>query len=272
MMGLYNKLKEVDNKLIKMFVDDINMSSQSIPIRYLSVFCRVAGASELSYVIQKIFLNDVTDPKVLVVGLHGGRDYWMSVSRGWDVHGMDINEYDFPNTTVANAEERWPYDDKCFDVIIMGEVLEHLFFDKEALQEAGRVIKPGGKLIVTVPFLDSNDEFHVRMHDQKTIVHLLKFSGFSVVDMVERPGIYFKPMLNYVNSFLSVLVFLVFRVNLYYRLVPLYGKIEYYFGKKKILRGFSKMFAGVNYGGNILAVKSNISSDYIKENKHKFKE
>lgn len=104
----------------------------------------------------------------------------------WNGH----SEYVFPNTLTANAEENWPYDDHGFDVIVMGEVYGR-FLDKKALQEAGRVVKPNGTLIVIVPFYDSNNDFHVKLHDKSTITYLIKFPGFSVVATVERLEIVF---------------------------------------------------------------------------------
>ena len=44
-----------------------------------------------------------------------------------------------------------PYPRACFDAVILSEVLEHIGDDVRGLQEAYRVLKPGGVLAVTVP-------------------------------------------------------------------------------------------------------------------------
>ncbi|MCY3915998.1 MAG: methyltransferase domain-containing protein [Chloroflexi bacterium] len=44
-----------------------------------------------------------------------------------------------------------PYPPDCFDAVILSEVLEHIEDDVRGLQEAFRVLKPGGVLAVTVP-------------------------------------------------------------------------------------------------------------------------
>lgn len=46
-----------------------------------------------------------------------------------------------------------PFQDEHFDVVVLGEFLEHCKFDKavQAVQSCRRVLKPGGKLVVTVP-------------------------------------------------------------------------------------------------------------------------
>ncbi len=51
---------------------------------------------------------------------------------------------------VADAT-RLPFPDKSFDVIVCSEVLEHIPDFGAALKECARLLKPGGRLAVTVP-------------------------------------------------------------------------------------------------------------------------
>ena len=46
---------------------------------------------------------------------------------------------------------RLPFDDRCFDRVLMTEVLEHVDDDLGALRELRRVLRPGGILAVSVP-------------------------------------------------------------------------------------------------------------------------
>lgn len=46
-----------------------------------------------------------------------------------------------------------PFQADSFDFIIMTNLLEHLRNPAKAIEEAGRVVKPGGKILVSVPFL-----------------------------------------------------------------------------------------------------------------------
>jgi SAM-dependent methyltransferase len=48
---------------------------------------------------------------------------------------------------------RLPFADASMDVVVMLEVLEHLRFPREALAEAARVLRPGGRLLLSMPFL-----------------------------------------------------------------------------------------------------------------------
>lgn len=44
-----------------------------------------------------------------------------------------------------------PYGDASFDTVVLGEVLERLLHPGRVLEEARRVLRPGGRLVVTVP-------------------------------------------------------------------------------------------------------------------------
>jgi SAM-dependent methyltransferase len=52
---------------------------------------------------------------------------------------------------VAMLEEKLPFADEAFAAIWCTEVVEHLFDVHAALAELNRVLRPGGKLILTTP-------------------------------------------------------------------------------------------------------------------------
>ena len=51
----------------------------------------------------------------------------------------------------GSAEDLSRYKDNSFDYVLCGEVLEHLYDPFPAVGEAYRVLKPGGKYIISVP-------------------------------------------------------------------------------------------------------------------------
>jgi ubiquinone/menaquinone biosynthesis C-methylase UbiE len=73
------------------------------------------------------------------------------------VYGVDVDldrvqeaSRDLPNIKQGSAEVL-PFDDKMFDIVLSHEVLEHVGNDRQAVCEAFRVLKPGGRLVVFVP-------------------------------------------------------------------------------------------------------------------------
>lgn len=75
-----------------------------------------------------------------------------------------------------------------WDVAFLLDVLEHIPNDLEALQEIGKALKPGGKLIVTTPAIDAfwsyNDDFskHIRRYTKARFRTLAAQSGLVLRD------------------------------------------------------------------------------------------
>ena len=68
------------------------------------------------------------------------------------------------------------FGDATFDAIVSCDVLEHVPDYKAAVKQFARVIKPGGQLILTVPFLDRSESTLVRarLMDDGSIEHLVE--------------------------------------------------------------------------------------------------
>jgi SAM-dependent methyltransferase len=108
---------------------------------------------------------------VIDVGCGAGRHSFEAFRRGADVVAFDqsvedLNDVDAilqamqtqgeaPPTAKAEAVKGdaldLPYDDGTFDCVIASEILEHVPADDRVIDELIRVLKPGGRLAVTVP-------------------------------------------------------------------------------------------------------------------------
>jgi 2-polyprenyl-3-methyl-5-hydroxy-6-metoxy-1,4-benzoquinol methylase len=109
---------------------------------------------------------------------------------GNEVTGMDVDEHalrfaaDRGLTTVwGDVEEPLPFEDESFDAVVVGEILEHVRFPDEVVAEIGRVLKPGGVVVGSVPnafrlknrlkFLlgrpPENNPMHLRMYSPASI-------------------------------------------------------------------------------------------------------
>jgi SAM-dependent methyltransferase len=91
---------------------------------------------------------------------------------------------------VYASAEALPFTDASFDTVLCTEVLEHLRDPRAAIAEAARVLRPGGHLILSIPFLYG---IHERPYDftrftEHGLRHLLETHRFEPVHFVERGG------------------------------------------------------------------------------------
>lgn len=84
--------------------------------------------------------------------------------------------------TCISVASKTPFRESTFSVVLLLDILEHLDNDKDAIEEAIRLCKPGGLIIITVPafqFLWSNQDiisYHKRRYSMKTIKELVKMN------------------------------------------------------------------------------------------------
>jgi SAM-dependent methyltransferase len=101
-------------------------------------------------------------PGVVVdVGMGPGRLLHALAGQGWAVSGIDVSArmVDLARLRIPAAAERLvrapaerlPFDDSSFDVAVATGVLEYVIEPHAALQEIARVLRPGGRLVGSIP-------------------------------------------------------------------------------------------------------------------------
>lgn len=143
-----------------------------------------------------LFASWVGGPGLRVLDL-GCRDGALSEAyrQGNEVVGVDVDrealgaaEERGIRTVWADLDQPLPFDDGSFDVIVAGEVLEHLRFPELAIQEARRVLKPGGVLVGSVPNnyrLKSRLRFLAGLPPERDPTHLRLFGVDDVSRLLE---------------------------------------------------------------------------------------
>lgn len=92
-----------------------------------------------------------------------------------------------------------PYEDNSFDLVISSEVIEHVLVPDRILTEAYRVLKDGGKFILTTPnlaslarrgllLLNRNPFIECSPYEKDAVGHLRYFVKSSLLSLVERHG------------------------------------------------------------------------------------
>jgi len=85
-----------------------------------------------------------------------------------------------------------PFPDSSFEAVICTEVLEHASDPNRLLQEIRRVLKPGGQVLVTMPFVWSEHEipYDFRRFTRYEHARIFAAAGLSVTKIEETSGVF----------------------------------------------------------------------------------
>lgn len=148
--------------------------------------------------------------KFLEIGCAGGAMLAEAKERGFKVVGVEISpvmaewgrtNLHFDIRTGTLEEQRFPND--FFDVVFLGDVIEHLLHPREAMNEIRRILSPTGIVALAYPmelnsivpsvrrFLNLQRQFpdkpyHLFYYELKTMRMLLEQCGFHVVHSQEH--------------------------------------------------------------------------------------
>lgn len=125
-----------------------------------------AKRSEICYnLIIDLITNEISRrerKKILDIGCGDG-SFIIRFKKDCEVFGVDISRRAIKIAkgagidayTVDVSYEKLPFEDEYFDIVYMGDVIEHLVNPDFAINEAARVIKSNGFLVLSTPNLAS---------------------------------------------------------------------------------------------------------------------
>lgn len=132
--------------------------------------------------------------RLLDVGYRESEIIYEVASLGFDTWGIDIRPSvaEYPGVHYVQGDViKYPFEPKSFDVVIGLSTVEHIGLiaygnsakdpdgDLHALQAIHRILKPTGRLLLTIPFGKRGATNWYRVYDQKALLALLKGSGFA---------------------------------------------------------------------------------------------
>jgi len=149
---------------------------------------------------------------VLDLGCGNGTFLALFRARGWKLYGtdfsptgIDIARKTFPEIEFFLADSTSPTGDLLervgpVDAILSTEVIEHLYDPRGFLRNAHKLLKPGGKLVLSTPYhgyfknlmlaltgkLDKHftvlwDHGHIKFWSRKTLTQALEEAGFTSI-------------------------------------------------------------------------------------------
>ncbi|MBN2400221.1 MAG: methyltransferase domain-containing protein [Candidatus Aminicenantes bacterium] len=100
--------------------------------------------------------------------------------------------WDYSDLDYVGPLNEMPIEDDAFDAVLCTQVLEHLEWPRESVKEMYRVLKPGGKLYMTVPMAQNE---HQVPHDffrytSYGLMSICKHAGFREIKITPFGGLW----------------------------------------------------------------------------------
>jgi 2-polyprenyl-3-methyl-5-hydroxy-6-metoxy-1,4-benzoquinol methylase len=133
---------------------------------------------------------------LLDIGPNIGTCLVLARERGWQTHGVEINaeaarycREQRGLDVISGALDAHTYPENSFDIVLMGDVIEHLRDPLELIRIVQGILKPGGALIISTPniagwagrLLQIKPEEHLYYFSPATIEALLRKVGLEVI-------------------------------------------------------------------------------------------
>jgi len=138
---------------------------------------------------EKVVISGVTLD--LGCGRHPSYQRFLRIIQPANFIKVDISRRSSPNV-LADLENNFPFRNKCVDVVLLFNVLEHIYNAKGSIKEISRVLKRGGCLYLYVPFLINIHAapFDYHRYTPTSLKKMLDKAGFSLIEFNISYGIF----------------------------------------------------------------------------------
>lgn len=141
-------------------------------------------SQHLSKIISNVCFDNNND---LIIDLGCGSSPYKKLFPSKNYLGVDIHqnghsdENDNNHVDIIYDGENLPFQDSTIDLVFSSQVFEHIHNLDTVLKDVYRTLKPGGKLIASIPFVWDEHEIPFDYR---------RFTSFGVVDILEKHGCY----------------------------------------------------------------------------------
>lgn len=102
------------------------------------------------------------------------------------------SRWNYSNLDYVGSLHEMPIEDELFDAVLCTQVLEHLEWPRESVKEMHRVLKPGGKLYITVPMSQNEHQvpYDFFRYTSYGLESICKHAGFIEVKIIPFGGLW----------------------------------------------------------------------------------
>ena len=102
------------------------------------------------------------------------------------------SRWNYANLDYVGSLHEMPIGDEVFDAVLCTQVLEHLEWPRESVKEMHRVLKPGGKLYMTVPMAQNEHQvpYDFFRYTSYGIGSICKHAGFNDIKITPFGGLW----------------------------------------------------------------------------------
>jgi SAM-dependent methyltransferase len=172
-------------------------------------WARTRNVNKRRHVVEKTLFH--SQKRILDVGCSTGIFLDAMQQAGWDTEGIEINsnaaqyaQQRFGLKVITGQLKDNNFADGAFDTITFWDVLEHTFDPLTTLNEAHRLLRPGGTIAMTLPHWESLDRRlfgeqwigfdpprHLYVFTTPVLGNLLQRTGFTPITMRSGLGGYY---------------------------------------------------------------------------------
>lgn len=216
--------------------------------------------------------------KVLELGTGWGRgvekliencDHYTGLDKNAELIAALQNKYPDHYFNTANFPDLGEFEDETFDYVVTFQVIEHIKDDHKFLAEAKRVLKKGGKILLTTvnkTFSLSRNPWHVREYHTEELKSLMQ-KYFTIVDTMgvggnEKVWAYYEENKKSVNKTMKWDV-----LDLQHRLPGWMLRIPYEFlnrrNRNKLMNQTDSLAAEIKWNDHFLCLDPDVCIDFF---------